>query len=220
MSLEDICRAQEISPPGRDRGSGPRVALGVRPEDLGELVLHAGVQHSDQERRCEAVIRRHEVPADGERLVQQQPGFFQTSVARKEARPDLSAKLSGERLGVLRQATYGEFALALYPEARIQPYDSLARAGADLAAGRIDLLLGEEAALRHDLLETPTGSGLVFFGPDIPAPMPVEAEAAIAVRGEDVPLREALERAIGAIRADGTYARISQRYFHADVYGG
>jgi arginine/ornithine transport system substrate-binding protein len=141
-------------------------------------------------------------------------------VARQDARPDLSAKLSGERLGVLRQATYGEFALGLYPQALIRPYDSLAHAGTDLAAGRIDLLLGDEAALRRDLLETPAGSGLVFLGPDIPAPMPVEAEAAIAVRGEDVDLREALERAIGAIRADGTYARISQRYFHADVYGG
>ena len=43
--------------------------------------------------------------------------------------------------------------------------------------------------------------------------------AGIAVRKGDDTLRKALDEAITAIRADGTYQRIAARYFDFDIYG-
>jgi ABC-type amino acid transport substrate-binding protein len=41
----------------------------------------------------------------------------------------------------------------------------------------------------------------------------------IGLRKEDVALKEKIDRAIGAMRADGTYQKIAAKYFDFDVYG-
>ena len=43
--------------------------------------------------------------------------------------------------------------------------------------------------------------------------------AGFAVRKEDSELRDALSQAILDIRADGTYKKINDKYFAADIYG-
>ena len=43
--------------------------------------------------------------------------------------------------------------------------------------------------------------------------------AGIAVRKGDDALREKINKAIAAIRADGTYKKIQDKYFDFDVYG-
>lgn len=45
------------------------------------------------------------------------------------------------------------------------------------------------------------------------------SEAGIAVRLDDVSLRDELEAALDGILADGTYDAIRRRYFDFDIYG-
>ena len=44
------------------------------------------------------------------------------------------------------------------------------------------------------------------------------ADAAIAVRQEDNDLRERFNKALDEIVADGTYKKISSKYFDFDIY--
>jgi polar amino acid transport system substrate-binding protein len=41
---------------------------------------------------------------------------------------------------------------------------------------------------------------------------------AIALRKEDEDLRNKMNEALRAIRSDGTYAAISNKYFHTDIF--
>ena len=41
----------------------------------------------------------------------------------------------------------------------------------------------------------------------------------IAIRKRDTDLRDQLNKALAAIRANGTYERISKKYFPHDIYG-
>jgi len=56
-------------------------------------------------------------------------------------------------------------------------------------------------------------------------PLPVDPEingqgAGIAVRKDEQALADKFTTAIAAIRADGTYKKIQDKYFDFDVYGG
>ena len=44
--------------------------------------------------------------------------------------------------------------------------------------------------------------------------------AGFATRKEDTELRDAMSAAIKAIRADGTYKTMNDKYFEIDIYGG
>ena len=89
----------------------------------------------------------------------------------------------------------------------------------DLELGRLDAVLGEAVQLDAGFLRTPAGEGFAFFGSDHFDPAIQGEGAAIGVRHEDTALRDRFSEAIGAIRADGTYAAISKRYFDVDIYG-
>ncbi len=50
------------------------------------------------------------------------------------------------------------------------------------------------------------------------SPSPANNTWAIALRKEDDDLRNRMNEALKAIRADGTYAAISDKYFHTDIF--
>ena len=72
--------------------------------------------------------------------------------------------------------------------------------------------------LERSLLGGPGGEAFELVGAEIRDPTLGEG-AGIAVRKEDTDLLALLSRAIAGVRADGTYERISRRYFSYDIYG-
>ena len=63
-------------------------------------------------------------------------------------------------------------------------------------------------------LRSPAGAGFAFAGDGYR----LDEGIGIAVRKADETLRRRLNRAIRAIRADGTYRKINARYFPFDIY--
>ena len=60
---------------------------------------------------------------------------------------------------------------------------------------------------------------IAFVGGDHYDPAIHGTGASIGVRKEDTELRDRLSEAILAIRADGTYEAIVDKYFDVDIYG-
>ena len=59
----------------------------------------------------------------------------------------------------------------------------------------------------------------MFFGGDQNDLQCMGEGAGFAVRKQDSKLRDALNKAIATIRADGTYKKINDKYFEINIYG-
>lgn len=130
------------------------------------------------------------------------------------ATPDALAR---HRIGVEAGGTHQTFLQKIYPRATIVPYGSLDDAILDLEAGRVDAAIGDKDAIvtflatRRDaaccriLADVPRYAA--FFGDGI----------GIGLRKEDRALKAAFDQALVASMADGTFAKISRRYFDFPV---
>jgi arginine/ornithine transport system substrate-binding protein len=73
--------------------------------------------------------------------------------------------------------------------------------------------------MQGGFLDTEDGKDYEFVGPDFSDPKYFGEGAGIALRKDDDDLREMLNQAIEAIRANGKYKAIQDKYFDFDVYG-
>ena len=128
--------------------------------------------------------------------------------------------LEGLAVGVQRATIHENFLRDNYGDiVSIKAYATQDEANLDFVAGRVDLLLADSMALQGGFLDTPDGESAEFVGPDFTDPRWFGDGAGIAVRKGEGELLDALNAAIAAIRADGTYKAINDKYFDFDVYG-
>jgi len=127
--------------------------------------------------------------------------------------------LEGKRLGVQRATTHQCYADKFFGDAEVVLYGTQEEVFQDLAAGRLDAQLSDSLQAVDGFLNTEAGEGFVFFGGNRDDLGCMGEGAGFAVRKEDSELRDALSQAILDIRADGTYKKINDKYFAADIYG-
>lgn len=122
--------------------------------------------------------------------------------------------LDGMTVGVQRATISGQWLEENMGDVvSIKHYDTQENAYLDLGSGRIDLVLADNL-VSHEWLASDTGEGYEFKGD----PVFEGDRIAIAVRPGQDELREAFNEALEAIREDGTYAEINERYFPFDIY--
>lgn len=127
--------------------------------------------------------------------------------------------LKGKTIGLQVATIHLAYVEAKYKDIlEIKTYDTQENANLDLIAGRVDLLLADSIALEDGLLKTPDGVDFEVKGEPFTDPMMGEG-VGVAVRKGD-PLKEKFSAAIKAIRENGTYKAINDKYFPFDVYGG
>lgn len=124
-------------------------------------------------------------------------------------------ELSGKTVGAQAGTTQAEYADGHYAPAGVEvksyPTDDEARA--DLVNGRLDAIVSDKFVLT-DWLEKDGKECCKMLG-DIAG---TETEAGIGIRQGDTELKERFNKAIDAIVANGTYAKITQKYFPFDIY--
>ena len=144
--------------------------------------------------------------------------YYQTPakfVARKGAGIEISPEgLKGRRLGVQRATTHERYLAGLYGDSVVLVrYDTLPKAQADMAAGKVDLVFADAMALSEGFLKTKKGKDFEFVGPDFRDSRWLGQGIGIGVRKGRADLVGELNEALDAIKADGTYARIERAYF-------
>lgn len=125
--------------------------------------------------------------------------------------------LAGKTVGVQSSTTYANYAQEALTESEIRSYPSAQEMQADLANGRLDAM-NDDVVVIEKFLQTPEGACCKVVGTMEPDPKIHGPGAGIAVRKGD-PLAAELNAAIKAIRANGTYKEINDKYFPFDVYG-
>ena len=128
---------------------------------------------------------------------------------------DAQTNFKGKTVGAQSSSTQSIYAEDVYGKAgaNVKLYPTLDEANSDLASGRLDGVIADKFPLA-DWIDKAGKSCCKMLG-DVNG---TQADASIAVRKEDNALRERFNKAIDEIVADGTYQKISSKYFAFDIY--
>ncbi|MGH6718860.1 MAG: ABC transporter substrate-binding protein [Alphaproteobacteria bacterium] len=127
--------------------------------------------------------------------------------------------LAGKVIGAQRATIHENFLRDNFTDSDIRVYATQDEANADLASGRLDLVLADSVALDEGFIQTDAGACCEFVGPDYSDPKWFGDGAGIAIRKGEEDLVLAFNAAIQQIREDGTYKAINDKYFAFDVFG-
>jgi lysine-arginine-ornithine-binding protein len=144
---------------------------------------------------------------------------FASFVAPKGSKIDFAdKKLGGKVIGTLPGVSQC-YLQKKYPDADVRVYDTADALFLDVASARVDAILSDAIQEDFGLLKTPRGANMAFVGDKINDPECFGEGIGIGLRKEDNDLREALNKAIVEVRADGTYKKINDKYFSYDIFG-
>ncbi len=118
--------------------------------------------------------------------------------------------LKGKKVGVGLGTNYEQWLTANVPDAVVRTYDDDPTKYQDLRVGRIDVILVDRLAALD--LSTKTKGDLVVAGDAFS-----RQEAGVALRKGNPELLAAINKAIEEMREDGSLAKISNKWFGADV---
>lgn len=135
--------------------------------------------------------------------------------------------LKDVKIGVQRGTIADQFVSKFWEPkgARVVRYAKQDEVYMDLKAGRVDAAFQDSVEASEGFLKKPEGKDFKFVGEAMFGKTPEEKAilgegAGVAVRKEDKDLRDAFNKAIDAIRKNGKYQKINNKYFKFDVYGG
>lgn len=129
--------------------------------------------------------------------------------------------LKGKVVGVQRTTIHERFLEGELKNvlARIQSYNTQEEALLDLQAGRVDAVYADATQLMTGFLASGESEGFAASAPKFHLRKYYGDGSSIAVRkGEDV-LRERLNAGILAMRENGKYKAVNDKYFEEDIYG-
>lgn len=130
-----------------------------------------------------------------------------------------AASLTGKKIGVQRSTIQDRFVTDQFKDSEIVRYAKADEVYLDLAAGRLDAIFSDTVAVDGGFLKKPQGKGFAFFGPSYNDVKYFGTGSSIAMRKADDALATKFNAAIKALRANGTYKKLQDKYFDFDIYG-
>ena len=145
-----------------------------------------------------------------------------TIVAPEGVKVVLTAEgTKGRVIGVQKGTIQDIYGTKMFTGATFKRYESVEEAYADLTAKRTEMVFADRVVV-NDFLKSPKGKGYAVAAEVLSSADPaiLGEGTGIAVRKEDQALLDALNKGITAIRANGQYKTIADKYFDFDIYGG
>ena len=146
------------------------------------------------------------------------PGIFVR--AKGSSIEPTPAGVKGKTVGVLRASIFDTYVTDNFPDANIQRYTSQEDANQDALAGRVDLLFADKIVMEDGFLQRDEGKDFEQAGTDVDDKKYFGAGISIGVRKDDDKLREDLNAALKAIKENGEYKKVNDKYFKYDISGG
>jgi arginine/ornithine transport system substrate-binding protein len=176
-----------------------------------------------QAKKLDIVIASLSITPERQKVVDFSDKYYQTP-ARLIAKAGTAidgtpASFKGKKIGVQRSTIHDRYVTTKFAGASVVRYTKQDEVFLDLATGRIDATLVDSVAGNEGFLKTPAGKGYAFTGPTYDDPAFFGSGAGVALRKGETALRDKLNAAIKAIRANGVYKKIESQYFDFDVYG-
>lgn len=146
------------------------------------------------------------------------PGIW---VHRKGSNIAISdAGLKDKTIGVLTSSVWDDYATSKYGNiAKIDRYSSQDDANLDAQKGVVDVLLADQIVMKDGFLNRDVGKDFEVVGEPVTDKQYLGDGISIGVRQSDTALRDAFNKAIKAIRENGEYKKVNDKYFDYDIYG-
>ena len=140
--------------------------------------------------------------------------------ARKDADINGTTKedLAGKTIGVQGSTIHFNYAEQAFTDSTVKAYPTAQEYQLDLANGRLDAINDDIVSIQ-EWLDSPEGDCCKLVGTFKSVEEIHGPGAGIALRKGEDELREKLNAAIDAIRANGKYKEINDKYFKFDVFG-
>jgi len=183
-----------------------------------------GMIPSLQAKKIDAIIASMSSTDERKKVVEFSDKYYHTParfVGKKSAALTATqAGLKGKRIGVQRTTVHDRFATDTFKDSEIVRYAKQDDVFLDLMSGRLDAVLVDQVAASLGFLPLPAARDFIFFGPVYIEPRYFGYGAGVGLRKTDTALRDEFNAAIKAIRANGVYKKINDKYFSFDIYGG
>lgn len=176
-------------------------------------------------KKIDLIMSSMSITAEREKTIDFSDKYYNTPAAvvgPKDQKFDATPEgLKGKVLGVQVSTVHAAYAKKHFGgvAAEIKEYQTQDEANQDLAAGRIDATQADSVAM-DDFLKSDQGKqccdlkGYVADDPEI-----LGKGIGAGLRKGDTELKDKINAAIKAVRADGTYDKITKKYFTFDIYG-
>ena len=177
-----------------------------------------------QAKKYDVIISSMSITADRLRVVDFTDKYYNTPskiVVRNDIKFDGVASLKGKKIGVLKGSTQEKYANGELKKVGVvvTPYEAQDQVYLDIKSGRLDGTVADVLEVTAGFLSKPEGKDYGVVGPDLYIPKYFGQGAGFALRKGRGDLKAELSAAIKAIRANGTYKKINDKYFKFDVYG-
>jgi arginine/ornithine transport system substrate-binding protein len=217
----------EVGTDGKLKGFDIDMAMALCAEMKAECQLVQqewdGMIPALQARKFDAIIASMAITEERKKQVNFTNKYYNTParlIGRATLPHDISpAALKGKKIGVQRSTIHDRYATATYKDSEIVRYAKQDDVFLDLSSGRLDAALCDSVAADLGFLKKPAGKGFGFIGQPIDDPVFFGTGSGIAVRKADTDLQARFNAAIVAIRANGAWKKIADKYFDFDVYG-
>lgn len=176
-----------------------------------------------QAKKYDVIISSLSITADRQKVIDFTDKYYNTPsrvVVKKGVKFDGPASIKGKKIGVLKGSTQEKYAMGELKTAGVDviPYEAQDQVYLDINAGRLDGTVADFVEVTGGFLSKPEGKDYVLVGPELYTEKYFGTGIGIGMRKGDA-LKGQLNAAIKAIRANGVYKKINDKYFKFDVYG-